>query len=120
LLGYCDLAQGDLRSAQKHFIESCRLKLESDHQEGIAENLEGFASLAVALTEYGRAIHLVSAAEALRAQLETPLPPLDASEIEDLKAIARAELGEAAYGSAIAEGSTITIEQAVSLVLEGE
>jgi predicted ATPase/class 3 adenylate cyclase len=120
LLGYCDLAQGDLKSAKNHFIESCRLKLELDHQEGIAENLEGFASLAVALAEYKRAIHLVSAAEALRVQLRTPLPPLDASDIEDWKAIARVELGNAAYESAKEEGSTLTVEQAVSLVLEGE
>lgn len=120
LLGHCDLAQGDLRSAQKHLVESCRLEQESDHQEGIAENLEGFASLAMALAEYKLAIQLISAAEALRVQLRTPLPALDASDIEDWKAMARTELGKAAYYSAREEGSILTVEEAVSLVLEAQ
>jgi hypothetical protein len=118
LLGQCDFAQGDHRSARKHFIESIHLERELDHREGIAENLEGIASVAAAQFEFDQAVRLFSAAEALRSALRIPLPPADTSELEKWKTIVRDELGEAEFNSAQAEGRTLTIEQAIELVKE--
>ena len=120
LLGYCDLTQGDLGPAQQHFIESLHIEKESEHQEGIAECLEGFASLALAKAEHSRSVQFLFAAEVLRANLKTPLSPREASDIENWKAIARAELGELDYESARAEGSSLTVEEALSLVLANQ
>ncbi len=116
LLGHCDLAQGDHRSARKHFIESIHLEQELDHREGIAENLEAIASVAAARSEYELAARLFSATKALRVTLGIPLPPADASDLEQWKAIVRDGLGEESYKSAQKEGSTLTIEQVVELV----
>ena len=120
LFGYCDLAQGDLVTAQQHFIESLQIEQKSEHQEGIAECLEGFASLTLAKAEHSRSVQFLFAAEVLRTKLKTPLPPREASDIENWKAIARAELGELDYESARAEGSSLTVEEAVSLVQADE
>jgi predicted ATPase/tRNA A-37 threonylcarbamoyl transferase component Bud32 len=115
LLGLCEFAQGNNKSAKKHFIESIQLEEELDHREGIAENLEGIASLATAQSEYDRAAQLFSAAEVLRATLGIPLPPADASSLDKWKAILRDGLDEAAYQSAKEEGKVLTIEQAIEL-----
>ncbi len=116
LLGHCDLAQGDHKSARKHFIESIHLEQELDHREGIAENLEGIASVAAAQYEYELAARLFSATEAIRVTLGIPLSPIDASDLEKWKAIVRDELDEATFKSAQAEGKSLTIEQAIELV----
>lgn len=118
LYGQCDFAQGNHESATKHFIESMRLEQELDHREGIAENLEGLASLATAQSQYGRAARLFSAAENLRTTLGIPLPPADASNLEKWKTIVRNELSDAAYTSAKDEGKYLTVDQAIELAIE--
>jgi predicted ATPase/class 3 adenylate cyclase len=118
LLGQCDLARGDHRSARKHFVESIHLEQELDHREGIADNLEGIASVAAAQSECEQAARLFSAAEALRITLGIPLPPVDAPGLEKWKAVVRDGLSESAYKSAQSAGSALTIEQTIELVKE--
>jgi len=115
LLGQCCLAEGDPSSARKHFIESMHLEQEVDHREGIGENLEGIACVTAAQFEFEQAARLFSAAEALRAGLGLPLPPVDAAELEKWKAAVRDGTDEAAYKSAQKEGSVLTMEQAIEL-----
>ncbi len=115
LLGQCCLAEGEPSSARKHFVESLHLVQEMDHREGIVENLEGIACVTAAQSEFEQAALFFAAAEALRASLGIPLPPVDASELEKWKAAVRSGADEAAYKSAQREGSALTMEQAIDL-----
>ena len=115
LLGQCNLVQGNHESAQKYFIESINLEKELDHREGIAENLEGISCIAVAQSQFGPAIQLFSAAEILRATLGIPLPPADASNLENCKTAAQDELDDAAYTEAKEIGKALSIDQVIEL-----
>ncbi len=116
LLGQCDLARDDHESARKHFLEGLHLEKESDHKVEMIENVEGLACAAAAMSEYKRAAQLFAAAEAFRATMGIPLPPVEASDLEKWKAKVRDGLGEKAHETAHAEGSVLTVDQAVDLV----
>ena len=118
LLGQCALAAGDHDSAGTHFIDSIHLEEELDHREGIAENLEGIASLAAAQSKHNQAVQLFSSAEALRATLGIPLPPADASDLENWKTISRDELGDTVYASVKAKGAALTMDKAIKLATQ--
>ena len=115
LCGQCHLSQGNHGLARKHFIESLDLERELDHREEIVLNLEGIASAAAALSDTEQAARLFSTTEALRVNLGISISQVDASDLEKWKKIVRDELGEEAYKSARAVGSTLTTEQAIEL-----
>jgi tetratricopeptide (TPR) repeat protein len=120
LLGLSDLAREDYEAAWRHFIDGLHLEKELDHRVEMVENIEGLACASAAMSDYKRAAQLFSAAEAFRADLGIPLPPVEASDLERWKANVRDGLGEKAYASAYAEGSALTIAQSVDLATGNE
>ncbi len=129
-LGHLAQHQGEYRQAAALFEESLTLFLELGNKIGVAECLEGLASVAAAERQPGggrhaakggraeRAAQLFGAAEALREVASTPLPPYQRADYNRNIAAVRAQLDEAAFAAAWAEGRAMTMEQVVVYALE--
>ena len=103
--------------AERSLEEALALDRELGNWAEVAFCLEGFAGLAGAKAQGGRAARLWGAAEALRANIGAPLP-LDAHLLyEPSMAAARAQLGEAAWEATFAEGSAMSPEEAAAYAL---
>jgi predicted ATPase/class 3 adenylate cyclase/DNA-binding XRE family transcriptional regulator len=116
-LGYVAEHQGDLPAMAAHFSESLALGNELGDQWTIAKSLIG---LAVALRAQGqpqRAARLFGAAEALYDIIGQIMNPLDRTEYDRNVTVARAQLGEAAWAAAYAEGRAMTLDQAIAEAL---
>ena len=92
-----DLAEGFLK-------ESLTLNRELGSWEYVAYCLEGFAGLAGAKAQGGRAARLWGAAEALRKTIGAPLSSEGRQYFERSMVATRAQLGEAAWEAAFAQG----------------
>jgi hypothetical protein len=64
--------------------------------------------------EFTWAARLLGTAEELREALGTPLPPVDRPIYEQAVAAVRVQLGEKAFAEAMAEGRSMTAEQALA------
>jgi DNA-binding CsgD family transcriptional regulator len=105
-----DLAEGFLKEA---LVLSREL---GDWASG-AYCLEGFAGLAGAKAQGGRAARLWGAAEALRKTIGAPLSSEGRLYFERNMVAARAQLGEAAWEAAFAQGMAMKLEEAVEYAL---
>ena len=76
--------------------------------------LEALADVAAAQGEFTWAAQLLGTAEELREALGTPLPPVDRPIYEQTVAAVRVQLGEKAFAEAMAEGRSMTAEQALA------
>ena len=85
-----------------------------DDKGAIASCLEGLAGVVAAQGELAWAGRLLGAAEALREAMGVPLPPVFRDEYVREVTVVRANLGEKDFGSAWAEGRTMTPEQALA------
>ncbi|MGQ0605164.1 MAG: protein kinase domain-containing protein [Anaerolineales bacterium] len=113
-LGRLAGAQGERERARAFFKESLALRKDAGERHGIAECLEGLAGVA------GQPLHaarLFCAAEALRAAIGAPIPPVESEEHERAVAAVRAALGEGAFATAWAEGRAMMIDQAIQFAL---
>ena len=109
-----DLAEGFLK-------ESLTLNREIGSWEYFAYSLEGFAGLAGAKAQGGRAARLWGAAEALRKTIGAPLSIEGRLYFERSMVAARAQLGEAAWEAAFAQGMAMAPEEAAEYALgEGD
>jgi non-specific serine/threonine protein kinase len=124
-LGHLAQHQGEYRQAAALFEESLTLFQELGNKIGVAECLEGLASVAAAecQPERGRqtaqrATQLFGAAEALREVASTPVPPYRRADYDRDIAAARAQLDQAAFATAWAEGRAMTMEQVVAYALD--
>ncbi|MCK4898779.1 MAG: tetratricopeptide repeat protein, partial [Anaerolineales bacterium] len=124
LLGLCDLEQGDLPSAQGQFINSLKLNQKTDHREGISPNLDGLARVAILQEDYSRAVRLFAASEAIRSSTGISQPPIDmavdTTKLKPHPEQAQEALNEIDYQTANAEGSALTLEQAIELAISND
>lgn len=125
-LGYATLHQGDPQRAATHQADCLRLARDAGDPRGIAYGIEGLAaasamlhpnpqSAAVAGAE--RAARLFGAAEALRARVDIPLPPVDSALNDRSIATARAVLTDAVFDAAWAAGRLLSREAAIDEAL---
>jgi predicted ATPase/class 3 adenylate cyclase len=118
-LGNVAAAQGDNASACAFFRQSLAIRRELGDRWGIAEVLEGLSYVALALAGPARATRIDGAAERLREEIGSPLPPNERPRYDRHVATARAALGDdVAFDRAWQEGRALTIEQAIELALE--
>ena len=119
LLGKIARDEGNFPRARDLFAQSlgCRERLGA---WSIPYNLEGLASVASAEGQAERAARLFGAAEAIREAIHTPLWPDNLPEYGRQVAAVRAQLDEATFASAWADGRAMTTEQAVADALGGE
>jgi tetratricopeptide (TPR) repeat protein len=114
-----------LQRRQGHFVEAKPLYRETiqewqrlGHRAAIAHQLECFAFIAKAQEEVERAAHLFGAAEILRETINIPMTPAERLEYDREVNDLRANMDEAAFMKAWAEGRMLTMEQAIAATLE--
>jgi predicted ATPase/DNA-binding CsgD family transcriptional regulator len=118
VLGRLALQQGDGEQATRWYQESLILSKETGGQEGIAAAMEGLARTAAVRGQARSAARLFGMAETIRTTVGVPLPPSE--RVSDARVVAsvRADLHEAAFASAWAEGQAMPLGQAVAAALQ--
>jgi DNA-binding CsgD family transcriptional regulator len=111
--GFLSFSQGDYAAARGLIEESLKISLKLDYKWDTAGYLEGLAAVVAAQGEPVRAVWFMSAAQALREAIGTPLPLLFQALHELTIASVRTLLGEQAFATAWAEGRTMAPEQAL-------
>ena len=116
-LGHVAHYQGDIRQAATYFKESLTLSQKMGDKRGIADGLAGLAGGA---EQPKRAARLFGAAETLYEESVVRLEYSDQIEYDRNVAAVRAQLDEATFATAWAEGRVMTLEQAVDYALATE
>jgi predicted ATPase/DNA-binding CsgD family transcriptional regulator len=113
-LGRVAVAQGDLAVARRRYQQCLTSLQEMGSQKFLSACLEGLAALETAQEAPRHAARLWGAAEVLREVMGTPMHPVYRANYEQVRAQARAMLGEQAFRTAWAEGRSMTPEQALA------
>ena len=116
-LGQVAQYQGEHARATALFKESLSLRQQEGEKEGIAEALAGLAGVAAATRQPERAARLFGAAETLRHAIHHDIRRQNREPYDLYLPLARAQLGEAAFSKAWAEGRAVTLEQAIHYAL---
>jgi predicted ATPase/DNA-binding SARP family transcriptional activator/Tfp pilus assembly protein PilF len=117
-LGIILLDKGEETSALEYSKEALALAWESKDKSTIAFSLESFASIAVTQNDVPRAARLWGAAERLREDIGSPLPPSWRSRYERFVATAKEQCGETAWVRHWQEGRKMELDEAVHYALE--
>jgi predicted ATPase/class 3 adenylate cyclase/DNA-binding CsgD family transcriptional regulator len=112
--GLISFSQSDYAMARVLMVEGLKISLELDYKWDIVGCLEGLAAVVTAQGEPVRAVWFMSAAQALREAIKTPLPSFFQAMHEFTIASVRTQLGGQAFDAAWAEGRTMTLEQALA------
>ena len=117
-VGLLTVFSGDEYDLAEEFLkEALVLSRELGNWTSGAYCLEGFAGLAGAKAQGGRAARLWGAAEALRKTIGDPLSIEGRLYFERSRVAARAQLGEATWEAAFAQGMAMELEEAVEYAL---
>jgi non-specific serine/threonine protein kinase len=117
-LGNLVFGQGDYPVAGVLHQEGLVIRRDLGDRRGIAYSLEGLATVVAALGSSLRAARIWGAAERLREEIGSPLPPNERPHYGPRVAAARAALGDdAAFDRAWQQGRALTLEQAIELAL---
>jgi hypothetical protein len=117
VLGALVNAQGDSAQATVILRDGLILQQQFAEQDVLIESLEAFAGVAVGQGRAVRAACLLAAAEALRTLIGVQRPPAARPAYTRDVAATRAQLDEATFDAAWAEGQALTLEQAISYAL---
>jgi tetratricopeptide (TPR) repeat protein len=118
-LGHLARLQGDNAQARAHYREALALFRAFGSPTLTAWCLEGLAATLGAEGCYVQSTRLCAAADALREQAQTPLPPAEQMSFQQTVARAQGILDEATFGKAWAVGAAFTQEEAIDDALRG-
>ncbi len=110
-LGLVACQQCDYSAAQALYQESANRFLALRDRWGIAWSLEGLGSVAAGLNNPIRAARIWGAAQRLRREIGSPLPPSEQPRHDRELAVARSTVGEEAFDFAWHEGQAMTMER---------
>ena len=116
-LGQVAHHQGDGGTARARYKESLATRHRLGDKYGIAESLQTIAGYAAATEAWEHTARLLGAAERLRQELGTALPPSDRAGHDHDVAAARGALGEATFEGVRAEGRAAPLEDTVQETL---
>src|SRR5579885_2129262 len=119
LLGHLARGQQDYARAKVRYRESLALFHSLGNATYTAWCLEGIAAVACAEGHYQHATRLCAAAAVLRVAAQTPLPPTEQEDFDQVVMTARAELDERTFTEEWRLGSTLAQDDAVSYALMG-
>ncbi len=117
-LAYIAQHEGDHEYALRLVRQALQLSRNRKYARDIASFLVTFAGSIAALGQLQRAARLIGASEAALEHMGAFHQPSDQPEIDRIIADVSAQLDEAAFESAWAEGRQMTLEQAVAEALE--
>jgi predicted ATPase len=120
LLDLSDLAldEGDLLDSCSSVVEGIDLARTHGDRRRLIRAVELLAGLAAARNDPERCLRLVGAAKEFRDAIGEPCPPDQRARLTRRLAPARATMGDDASEQALAEGSRLTLEQAITLGLD--
>jgi predicted ATPase/DNA-binding CsgD family transcriptional regulator len=118
-LTYVANYQGDYQRAAMFFEESLALFQKLGSKQGILCSLEVLAGVIKGIGQPERAARLMGAVEALYKAFHIRLNYVDQVEHDRYVAAARAQLDEATFAAAWAEGQAMTMEEAIAYALVG-
>jgi predicted ATPase/DNA-binding CsgD family transcriptional regulator len=113
-LAQVEASQGELAAARMLYEQSLTIARERNYKDLLLSCMEGLADVVGVQGEPAWTARLWGAAEVLREDMGTPLPPVYCAEYERAVAATRTQLGEKAFAAAWAEGRTMTPEQALA------
>lgn len=116
-MGYMALRQSDHATANSLFKECLQLNQELGHQLGMTACIAALAAALVAHGEIVYAAKLFGSVEASLNTLKASLFAIDQIEYESNLAAARAQLDDANFEAAWAEGLSMTLDQAIEFAL---
>jgi ATP/maltotriose-dependent transcriptional regulator MalT len=116
-LGWVALRQRDFKRMKETLRESLLVRMEIGDRGGIAWCLEKLAEAASLQGQPQQAVRLFGGAAALRAPLRSVIDPADRPDYERTLTALRATLGDKMFEAAWAEGSALTMAQAVEAAL---
>ena len=116
-LGVVECAQGNLKAAERHLREALAICQEISDRVDAADAIEGLALVAVAMDAPRRAARIWGAAERLREQLGSPMPPYEKPAYMRAMEHARAALGDEAFDQSWREGREMRFEDAMKYAL---
>lgn len=116
-LGKVAYSRGDYDTAHSLYKEALKMFQETGNHWNIAYSLEALIALEVVEQHLKRAARLFGATETFYSQLRFLMSPLERDNHERDMAATRAALGEEVFSALWAEGSAMTIEQAVAYAL---
>jgi predicted ATPase len=108
---------GHATLAGRLYAIALRQQVESGNKRGIAYNLEGLAAIASRAGDAHRALVLLGAAEVLRADSGTPLPPTELDRLKKFVQPALARLAPEKQRAATLTGRTQPIGETISWAL---
>jgi len=117
-LAYAVLRQGDIIQAKERFGFSIQQFHKVNNMIGVVYTIEGLASLHVNQDRPEPAAQLFAWADATREQIGDHRPPVEQASVEKDLAVIRSKLNRDDYVKLSTEGSTMTIEQAITLALD--
>ena len=117
-LGHIARYTGDLAGAKSIYRETIQGWQDIGNRGAIAHEMESFAAIAIIEEEPQRALKLFGAAEALRERSNSPMTDFERVEYHQMVAQVRSLLNETDADLLWAEGKSMTMEQAIQLVLE--
>jgi predicted ATPase/class 3 adenylate cyclase len=117
-LGYLYTRRGERDLARFYYHEALAPYLKGNTKVGVIFTLEGYASLAVVEGQCGKAVKLYSWATKLRNESGELRPPVEQAAVDrDLVAVRHLLTDDEFYGFS-AEGSGMTLDQAIALALD--
>ncbi len=117
-LAYIDCEQGDHLAAYAACREALEIFAGLGHRRGMARALEGSACLALAQGHSERALKLAASAARLRQLISVPLHQAEQAKLDQMLLPAWGSLSEAEGKRAWAEGSAMSLEQAIQYSLQ--
>jgi predicted ATPase len=117
-MAYALLRQGELQRARQLFVDGIRGMQKADLVIGIVFAVEGVASLHVSQGQTERAARLFAWANRMRALMSDPRPAVEQASVERDMEVIRSRLNASDLPGLLAEGQSLTIEEAVALALE--
>ena len=117
-MAYAVLRQGNTHKAHLLFVDGIYNMQKANLLIGLVFAMEGLASLHVKQGQAERGVQLFAWADAMREKMGDPRPPVEQASVERDLAVASTKLTKAEFENFSAAGSTMTIEQAITLVLD--
>jgi non-specific serine/threonine protein kinase len=118
-LAWASIEQGDFGAARAMLADAVKTWRDLGHRHCLAFALENLAELGLAESDPARAARLYGAAEWLREEIGSPLPPNQRPSYEQHVGAARAAIDDdGAFAAAWHEGRMMPLEQAIAYALE--
>jgi tetratricopeptide (TPR) repeat protein len=112
--------KNDFAAAAPLCKESLTLNQQSGDRRGVIASVAGFAAIAAGERRLERATKLLASVETQLASIGIRLLPVDQAEYERNLAFVRAQLNASKLAAAWSQGNKMTLEQAITLALDGD